>query len=84
LLVDQEASGTRAGRPPAWPGKRQAAEDDAPPTRILGSEEAGQFAGLVYPAREDHAGLDEHWGRRGHWGSDAGEVNDTRSASPPS
>jgi hypothetical protein len=64
-------------------GKRQAAEDDAPPSaEYSDSEEAGQFAGLVYPAREDHADLDDTGDVEGTGASDAGEVNDTEAGEP--
>jgi hypothetical protein len=53
-------------------GKQQAAEDDATPSEeYWDSEEAGPLAGLVYPAREDHADL-----------NDAGDAGDAAASRP--
>jgi hypothetical protein len=52
--------------------KVQAAEDDAAQSEdYWDAEEAGQFAGLVYPVREGHGDLGDAAG------SDADDVNDT-------
>jgi hypothetical protein len=62
---------------PGMAGKAQASEDDAAPSAdYWDAEEAGQFAGLVYPVREDD-------GDRGDAvGSGADDVNDTGAGEP--
>jgi hypothetical protein len=55
---------------PGMAGKQQADERDAPQgDGYLEPEEAGQFAGLVYPAREDHPDAEDAAG-------DSDDVND--------
>jgi hypothetical protein len=55
-------------------GKQQADERDAPQDDDYWEpEEAGQFAGLVYPAREDHPGAEDAAG-------DSDDVDDSGDA----
>ena len=57
-------------------GKRQAAEHAAAPgDEDWETEEAGQFAGLVYPAREDHRAPDDDAG-------DSADVDDRETDEP--
>jgi hypothetical protein len=61
---------------PGMARKVQAAEDDAGPSAdYWDAEEAGQFAGLVYPVREGHGNLGDAAG------SDA-DVNDAEAGEP--
>ena len=58
---------------PGMAGKQQRAERDAPPTEdYWDAEEAGQFAGLVYPARENEPDLGDH----------ASDADDTETDEP--
>jgi hypothetical protein len=68
-----------AGEGVPWmAGKPQAAERDTPPTEdYWDSEAAGQFAGLVYPPREDGADLNEAAA------SDDDDADDEVSAAEP-
>ena len=59
---------------PGMAGKQQADERDAPQDDDYWEpEEAGQFAGLVYPAREDHPGAEDAAG-------DSDDVDDSGDA----
>jgi hypothetical protein len=63
---------------PGMAGKQQAAERAASPSdEDWETEEAGQFAGLVYPAREDHRAPDDD-------ASDSVDVDDTETDEPAS
>jgi hypothetical protein len=56
-------------------GKQQADERDAPQgDGYLEPEEAGQFAGLVYPAREDHPDAEDAAGDSDDVNDDSGDV----------
>ena len=62
---------------PGMTGRQQAAEDDAAASAdYWDAEEAGQFAGLVYPVREGHGDLGDAAG------GDADDVNDTEAGEP--
>jgi hypothetical protein len=62
---------------PGMAGKQQAAEDDEPPNpEYWDAEGAEQFAGLVYPAREDRADPDDTGDR-----DDTGDFADDAEAS---
>jgi hypothetical protein len=60
---------------PGMAGKQQADERDAPQgDGYLEPEEAGQFAGLVYPAREDHPDAEDAAGDSDDVNDDSGDV----------
>jgi hypothetical protein len=68
---------------PGMAGKQQAAADDEPPNPdYWDSEGAGQFAGLVYPAREDRADLDDTEASRADGVNDA-EADDAAPRKVP-
>ena len=56
-------------------GKQQADEPDAARGDDAWEAEAGQFAGLVYPAREDHPDAEDHAGDSEDVNDDSDDVN---------
>jgi hypothetical protein len=65
---------------PGMAGKQQADERDAPQgDGYLEPEEAGQFAGLVYPAREDHPDAEDAAGDSDDVNDDSGDVETDES-----
>jgi hypothetical protein len=75
---------------PGMAGKQQAGERDAAQDDDAWEAEAGQFAGLVYPAREDHPDAeddaggtdDDAGGTDDDVNDDSGDVNDAESGEP--
>jgi hypothetical protein len=64
-------------------GKQQAGERDAAQDDDAWEAEAGQFAGLVYPAREVHPDAeDDAGGTDDDVNDDSGDVNDAESGEP--
>ena len=60
---------------PGMAGKQQADEPDAAQGDDAWEAEAGQFAGLVYPAREDHPDAEDHAGDSEDVNDDSDDVN---------
>ena len=66
---------------PGMAGKQQADERDAAPDEdFWETEEAGQFAGLVYPAREDHPDPEDDAGDADDSTGEAGDSDDSGDA----
>jgi hypothetical protein len=64
-------------------GQQRAAEDDAPPSAGYWESAAAEpLAGLVYPAREDHADLDDAGDAESAGAGDAGDAGDAKADEP--
>ena len=70
---------------PGMAGKQQADERDAAQDDDYWDAEAGQFAGLVYPAREDHPDAEDDDGgneESGDVNDDSDDVNEAENGEP--
>ena len=70
---------------PGMAGTQQADDRDAAQDGDDWDAEAGQFAGLVYPAREDHPDAEDDAGgneESGDVNDDSGDVNDAENGEP--
>jgi hypothetical protein len=67
---------------PGMAGKQQSDEPDAAQDDDDWEAESGQFAGLVYPAREDHPDAEDDAGDSDDANDDSDDVNDVESGGP--